>query len=188
MTNIFLNIGQTEKQVSYSLFLRMAHFRSRVATCRDLRIAGDQSRKGESLWARISWAPRPSALYSHLKKKSSGGHTPLLVKAFLFPGPTSQALAARKKEVWEERSRPEKLLVLQDSSTKELLLQDPLPPNLPTLAPPPWSHQCQYRFRDPQPIGDRAIVPPPLYWMRNRRRLPTSLLCHEDIKSESNLP
>lgn len=136
MTNIFLNIGQTEKQVSYSLFLRMAHFRSRVATCRDLRIAGDQSRKGESLWARIPRAPRPSALYSYLKKKkSSGGHTPLLVKAFLFPGPISQALAVRKKEVWEERSRPEKLLVLQDSSTRELLLQDPLPPNLPTLAP-----------------------------------------------------
>ena len=46
----FLDIGQTEKQVSYSLFLWMAHFRSWVATCRNLWIAGDQSRKGATDW------------------------------------------------------------------------------------------------------------------------------------------
>jgi hypothetical protein len=66
----FLDIGQTEStllnilvnhwrrklvssskegKVSYSLLLQMAHLQSRVATCRDLQLAGDQSSRGKSL-------------------------------------------------------------------------------------------------------------------------------------------
>jgi hypothetical protein len=56
-------------------------------------------------------------------------------KSFLHPKPTLQVLTVRKKEAQEERSEHEKLLILQDSSTVGLLLQDPLPPNLSTLDP-----------------------------------------------------
>ena len=59
----------------------------------------------------------------------------LIDKSLSFPRPTSQVVAIRKKQVQEEISRPEKLMSLQDSSTTDLLLQDPLPPNLPTLVP-----------------------------------------------------
>ena len=38
-----------EGQVSYSLLLRMAQLQSRVATRRDLHLAGDQSSRGKSL-------------------------------------------------------------------------------------------------------------------------------------------
>ena len=48
-------------------------------------------------------------------------HSPC-IKAFLFPRPTSQVLAVRKKEAREERSGPEKKSILQDPSTVDLLL------------------------------------------------------------------
>jgi hypothetical protein len=57
------------------------------------------------------------------------------IKAFISPRPTSQVLAFRKKEEREERSGPEKKLILQDPSTADLLLQAPSHPYLPTPAP-----------------------------------------------------
>ena len=56
------------------------------------------------------------------KNLVEGTHPPSYIKAFLSPRPISQVLAIRKKEAQEERSRPEKKLILQDPSPADLLL------------------------------------------------------------------
>ena len=84
------------------------------------------------------------------------------IKAFLSVRPILQILAFRKKETLEEESRPEKKLILQDSSTVDLLLQDAPPPYPRILAPmaPPVAAPALRSSACMRP----GQLYPPLYW------------------------
>ena len=154
----------------------MAHFWRRVATHRDLRLAGGQNSRGTNLWARIPW--RPSAL-----DESSETHTYTpWIKALLSPQPTLQALAVRKKETQEEGSRPEKKYILQKPSIMNLLLQDSFPP-YPLYSCPHGSVNDSTSSRILSSNRTRDFVSP---ITRGRSRRRSSY--YEDLKSESDLP
>ena len=57
----------------------MIHLRIMVAPCRDLGCVGDESSRGKSLQATITWSLRVSTLYSYLPDSSGGPTLPLLM-------------------------------------------------------------------------------------------------------------
>ena len=105
----------------------------------------------------------------------------LMHKSFFTQDPPHRFWPSERREKWEEGSGPEKKSILQDPSSADLLLQEPLPVYLLSLAPiaPPASAPA---------LGSSAYMGPGFTRGRSRSRAPTSQSYHGDLKFESHLP
>ena len=127
----FFDTGQSERQVSYSLFLNMTigTFDLQVIKAVEERVFRPGS------FGHLDQGPH----IVNLEESSGGTPSSFIDKSLSFPRPTSKVLTIRKKEAQEEGSGPEKILVLskalqQWTCYSKTLLQISLPL-------PPWPHQ-----------------------------------------------